>query len=413
MENNPDKVSTLVAFSASFVKILSSHRLPPTYVGVPRRRPSSKEVQFAWRSKSDSTTPSPRHVSFIVKDDSGHKRRMTKQEKKETKRRLLAEKKEEKRKRKGESMGETHGSGNEAGNFKEGDVSSLKLIEQLLQSNDSTKSSGAGNYHRLPVSSAAIEEELADLRGERDGVPPVALLPCMAWRTFEMGILSPQSAIIKCELDNLLAHAWAKSLKESLRGAEDVRAHEDLRPMAYQLVPEVWRRLFPDMSKAMDDASPVERYEGTDISLIPIRTRMDPLDSDKAVVCTLLHSRSNVHISCGSKFGCDFLLYDGPRTERHAFAGMRVIADGETPGSYDLHGYVRCLNTAGKLSLLAKVDRGGDVPRVAFVDLTLEKVLTAPRHAKRATKRARRDVGSNLAKKGNAPLPPEQPVIQS
>ncbi|KAI2503823.1 DUF547 containing protein [Fragilaria crotonensis] len=406
MENN-EEVSTLVAFSASFVKILSSHRLPPTYVGVPRRRPSSKEVQSAWRSKSDGA-PSPRNVSFIVKDDAGHERRMTKQEKKETKRRMLEEKQEEKRKR----MGKTNGGGNEGGARKEDEISPY-LVEQLLQCNDSSHSSGSGNYHRLPVSSAAIEEELADLRGDRDGVPPVALLPCMALQTFQMGILSPQSAIVKCELDNLLAQAWATSLKEGLREAEDVRSREDLRPMAYQLAPEVWRRLVPDMSKAMDDASIVERYEGIDFSLIPIRSRMDPLDSDKAVVCTLLHTRSNVHISCGSKFGCDFLLYDGPRTERHAFAGLRVIADGETPGAYDLHGYVRCLNTAGKLSLLAKVDRGGDIPRVAFVDLTLEKVLTAPRHAKRATKRARREVGNNLAKKGNPPLSLEQPVIYS
>ena len=400
MTGRKDEVSTLVAFSAAVVKILSAHRLPPTYVGVPRRRPSSKEVQSAWRSKSDDA-PSSKHVCFIVKDEAGNERRMTKQEKKATKRRMLEDKKELKRKHKGEHFGEGTVDGNEGNILGKEEDSSSMAFEQQVQCHESSDPSGHGNYHRLPVSSAAIEEELADLRGDRDGVPPVALLPCMALQAFRMGILSPQSATVKCELDNVLAKAWAIALKESLREAEEVRSRDDLRPMAYQLVPEVWHRLIPDMSKSMDDTSSVEKYEGKDLSWISIRPRMDPLDSDKAVVCSLLHSRSNVHISCGSKFGCDFLLYDGPRTERHAFAGLRVIADGEIPRAYDLHGYVRCLNTAGKLSLLAKVDRHGDLPKVAFVDLTLEKVLTAPRHAKRGTKRARRDVGNNLAKKVN------------
>jgi hypothetical protein len=51
------------------------------------------------------------------------------------------------------------------------------------------------------------------------------------------------------------------------------------------------------------------------------------------------------------------------------------------------------------LSLLAKVNRQGDVAKVAFIDLALEKILTAPRHAKRTVKKARRDMTKSLAKK--------------
>ena len=104
------------------------------------------------------------------------------------------------------------------------------------------------------------------------------------------------------------------------------------------------------------------------------------------------------HISDGAKFGCDYLLYDGPRQERHAFAGLRILppmTTGFPVNAYDLAGYVRCLNTAGKLALLATSivvddDDGDDTtmshhnekptPRqqrrkILFVDLALEKVV--------------------------------------
>ena len=104
------------------------------------------------------------------------------------------------------------------------------------------------------------------------------------------------------------------------------------------------------------------------------------------------------HISDGAKFGCDYLLYDGPRQERHAFAGLRILppmTTGFPVNAYDLAGYVRCLNTAGKLALLATsivVDDDDDDTttshheettttrrrqrrKILFVDLALEKVV--------------------------------------
>jgi hypothetical protein len=133
-----------------------------------------------------------------------------------------------------------------------------------------------------------------------------------------------------------------------------------------------------------------------------------------AAVVHVLHRNTTLHLSCGAKFGCDYLLYEGPRHDHHAFAGLRIIepaqlrppvSDGEevptvefppplpVPDPCDLAGYVRGLNTAGKLALLATVvpdvegviaapedwDPIGFPPssssyRVAIVDLALKKI---------------------------------------
>lgn len=57
------------------------------------------------------------------------------------------------------------------------------------------------------------------------------------------------------------------------------------------------------------------------------------------------------------------------------------------PRAYDLAGYVRCLNTAGKLALLATVVPARDDDKgysIAIIDLALEKV-----DVKRKPKRAK------------------------
>ena len=55
------------------------------------------------------------------------------------------------------------------------------------------------------------------------------------------------------------------------------------------------------------------------------------------------------------------------------------------PRAYDLAGYVRCLNTAGKLALLATVIHDDEMgPYVSIIDLALEKV-----DVKRKPKRAK------------------------
>jgi len=177
---------------------------------------------------------------------------------------------------------------------------------------------------------------------------------------------------------------------------------EDLRPMPYHLVPEVWTRMRPpEMSSKkashqelilLNEAS-VKYRQGVAWDFTQIGPSAP--QSDEAAVIELLHGGTRLHISCGAKFGCDYLIYDGPRNERHAFAGLRILRSKPTenhlplPSAYNLAGYVRCLNTAGKLALLATVVQEGDTSggikhRVAIVDLALEKIaVTTSRRPKK------------------------------
>jgi tRNA intron endonuclease, catalytic C-terminal domain len=385
-------VSLLIAFSSELNQKLLENRLPPTYVGVPRCRPSSKEVHLAWRGKSDVFVPRPK-VAYLVKNEDGTERRMNTQEKKEARKRMLEEMQVEREKIKemkknSENIDSTC--------HRLGDDTSLTLSS--LTGTESLDNLKKEAYYHVKVDSAAIKEELADLRRDREGVPPVALMPCMALQTSIFGVTSPTEVTPELSLDFSLAEEWSILLRDSFRGAEEIRSKEDIRPMAYKLVPEPWQRMMPTFNEAPETCTLHNTHQEKDWELFSIRHRMNPLDSDKEIICSLLYTHTKIHIGCGAKFGSDFLLYDGPRKERHAFAGLRVVLDGETPRAYDLHGYVRCLNTAGKLSLLAKVVRHGNAARVAFVDLALEKILTAPRHAKRGVKEARREVAKHLSK---------------
>ena len=310
------------------------------------------------------------------------------------------------------------------------------------------------------------------------------------------------------QYDHALSQQWATSLKESMRPAETVRMGEDsIRPMAYQLVPEPWTRLRPERhithpnvfqtklysagnggwafplaskDKGLPYPPPLSRDDEDGSSSSPawvaLPWRAGPTTNDNGwdmmatattAVLEYLHKETDYHWSCGAKFGADFLLYDGPRSQRHAFGGLRIILvpppppptttttarstnnghldlstattppttaaaaaapalAARMPSAYELAAYVRCLNTAGKLALLATVvvvddddDRSGTssgrsdgnpnhaemtpttTPRfkVAFVDVALEKILTAPTHQRYGRSEKRRDVAKNLAKK--------------
>jgi hypothetical protein len=313
------------------------------------------------------------------------------------------------------------------------------------------KEDSSTSYHQLAVNSAAMEQELAELRGERGGLPPVVLSAPMALQA--QGVLpgTEQNNLeqqqrgddngIKYMLmyDHALSEQWAKSLKESMLPADLVRQKEDMRPMAYQLTPEPWNRMRPHLNETkyetkirpsvFESSGPpqrrsiitmTEQSSATTIipdtcqwAKMPCRPPSSDFDVDISILFEYLYRDTPFHVSCGAKFGSDFLIYDGPREERHAFAGLRVLssasAKGDTrlplPTAYSLSGYVRCLNTAGKLALLATVlreprDDGKTILyRIALVDVALEKILTAPTHHKRARTQVRRDVTQNLAKK--------------
>ena len=473
--NSSSTVRALVVLSRSWVSRLTTNdvRLPPTYVGVRRIRPSCQEVRSALTggdaASSNAAAQAAAAVVYKVKDENGCERRMTKQEKKELKLRMKKERAEEKRRKRkademtkqqqqqqqqtttddneiakddtkepskdtkesnGESTAETDDSAKKC-HWKEkvsesngnDDKDAANLADGVEKSNgtlSNNNGTSSSRYHELTVNRLAMDEELADLRGERVGVPPVAMSMAMGVQVSSLGGVRVEPS---AGLDDALSQAWATSITESMQEAIQVRQKEDLRPMAYRLVPEVWKRLRPaslvpgvattghkprenaannnNNTKQDDDDDNKDSDELDSACLwMTIRHRVDPLDADRIVTLDVLYNQTGCHVSCGAKFGCDYLLYDGPRQERHAFAGLRIVeaANNRMPTAYDLAGYVRCLNTAGKLALLAKVVRGDGSPRVALVDLALEKILTAPTHTKRARKSARKQVGKHLAK---------------
>ncbi len=332
---------------------------------------------------------------------------------------------------------------------------------------------------------------------------------------------------ITTNMDPILSEQWAKQLlNDALIPADISRSKEEMRPMAYRIVPEVWKRLCPDslwtastsVSAAMegndDDtatAATASVYPTTtqasstgggttnttlstiattnschyspchddEYSLARLRhpcssstaatsSSASPYyDEDAYLIFQHLHQHStNLHIACGALFGCDFLLYDGHRDERHSFAGVRIYCcksrrssrddtsgdvkeekeeenknrDGihndqllPIPSAYDMAGFVRTMNSARKIALLATVVReevqheedhgeGGEDDansspqpprmmtttsskpsyRIAIVDLALEKVLTAPTHIRKGNTNKRRsedDAANGLAKR--------------
>lgn len=321
-------------------------------------------------------------------------------------------------------------------------------------------------YVHLNINQAAMEQELADLRGDRDGVPPVVLpfpLVNMALKYQKSLFFSNESkngsqienqgwpnnqnlpTNVKEEiiLDDKLATRWVRQLKHSISIAEQLRQMEkNTRPMPYKLTPEVWARLRPiklgttsiqhDVAEMPNDFGLLPQqssFDNNDTKLLSEETANDKatsnsiassggddiiikkevsddvimpkkswnwcqirswkdspkqkiFDATTKIVVEMLYKDTNLHIACGSKFGCDYLLYDGPRNERHAFAGLRILPfptanQPETKrltsnkddnkrkdtkyllfpqqNPYELSGYVRCLNTAGKLALLATV----------------------------------------------------------
>jgi hypothetical protein len=342
-----------------------------------------------------------------------------------------------------------------------------------------------GGYYTFPsadkvLASSLVKEEIADLCGEREGVPPVAL-PYSMMRLLGGAFANTTttttggipSRMFRAVLDIELSQQWATRLKDSMELAETLRDQdESIRKMPYVLEPEAWTRKRPDTlllvmsTTAGPDATvptppatrsdaaaeapataaepdPIEslsprswfgcQYDTTDPSqgtneLVRQQRQQEQQRREvcDAAVVQLLHSRTRLHVSCGAKFGCDYLLYQGSRNDHHAFAGLRVLVpaisdacgsaagdngaaesdaeDGTTsrsdpvlerlplPTPYDMAGYVRGLNTAGKLALLATaVLVGGDdadhqyksreghsdpIPtyRVAVVDLALKKV---------------------------------------
>jgi len=285
----------------------------------------------------------------------------------------------------------------------------------------------ASNYFQLQPDRGEVQEEIDEIlsadRAAYNNIPAYLTAPMvtLAQKKGLLGTKSPIESKLCADfaIDDELAQEWCHAITKAMAEAEEVRAKEDMRPMAYKLVPEPWKRLRESCKQvpsenAISDIGTLGEVQNTENYVVyadNIRARKEMLDETHSIFYDCLyHQFSNLHISCGAKFGSDYLLYDGNRKERHAFAGVRILTteigqDGQVifplPTPYDLQGFVRCLNTAGKLALLATVvTRNEGEQRVVVVDLALEKILSAPTHLRKQnkSKEARKKVGENLAK---------------
>lgn len=364
----------VIVFSSAIAKRLVEDRLPTTYVGVRRLRPSSRSVALAVAGKTEEEHRTVRHkvVYKIFDETTGIERRMTSSEKK-AKKSELRSKKRKLEAAEPQDKEEAVVTGEEKEPIEPPDVDQSEASEaRHLPGSPQKKSSGSGEspYVQLKVDRSLIEDEISDLRGEREGVPPVFLPPPIS------RLLSDRDRLI-VKIDDEWAVTWGLTLKATFQLAEERRVNEELRPMPYHVVPEVWSRLRPETIGVVSTSDSSCKQLPADSTLSAVMHQKVPMDMNTCAILQLLHIGTGLHLSCGAKFGCDYLIYDGPRSQRHAFAGLRMVpSNNPYPTAYDLAGYVRTLNTAGKLALLATVEKRDDTYFVAILDLALIKIAT-------------------------------------
>lgn len=505
--------ATTILFSKEFVKDLElKHRIPPTSVGVRRTKPSSKAVLSELRRQKRERKNKNKESSKIDEVGATSESLVTNSEE--------VKKKDE---RNGDDEKNVHtvvdvgGNGIQSPSLKRKheeleSTDDMKVKEEETKKKDdnnttaeesneqeetpntpqNVKSSESEekeqqphrrvhNYFQFEINPQAIQEEIAELRNEDRKAynnlpvmlsPPMTkiCLPLLQTNNDSKGFdkVKDQPNII---INDNLATKWAETLHKGIKVEEIERNKEDLRPLAYKLMPEAWTRLRPksndNENSTEAEIAKDEKDEGTkesddqvmesemssthteevlsltckNIRLTLSDNELSWYDKSHEIVYSCIHNQfPNFHISCGSKFGCDYLIYDGCRMERHAFAGLRILTapvqnlheilpndNGEEdnndklfplPKPHNLTGYVRCLNTAGKLALLALVVKEDSIEttdgmkpqdpssnksnckyHVAIVDLALEKVLTAQAHVRKKAKKNRKVVGLNLDKK--------------
>jgi len=395
----------------------------------------------------------------VIDEETGIERRMNSQEKKRLKLELRKKKAEQKRRQRQQQrqqqqqhqQQQKQGSNSkkrkqpeelssqrpETDSVEEKDDEDLELAvdptASKIEQNDDDDDESSDRVRRerdgdvLPVALSSALTRQALLEGRSLRVAPKNNI-CATTNTNDDIIIRPHSVV----MDDDLSCKWATELRQSMLPAEEIRHREDLRPLPYILQPEVWKRNRPPVLG--DTRSNREETNGNDVGgqhpmvsgasrpnddsadgrdwafcrIHPVGSVPDNCRVDHEVVIQLLHFGTNIHISCGAKFGCDYLLYDGPRQDCHAFAGLRVLHCRQNsrdlssvpaalpqlpiPSTYDMTAYVRCLNTAGKLALVATVVREDDEDatkgstsyRVAIVDLALEKVVVGrPRNTRK------------------------------
>lgn len=382
-----------ILFSRERVKSIEfDSRLPPNSIGARRMRPSSKEVMRALKTQKRFK----KQLATKTNNSSSN----------------------------GQSLRNDDGDDDHENSYESESVEKDHSFENTV------------GYERFAFKeeSLQIQEEIDEItcsdRAAYKNLPAILTYP-MVQQGQALGLIPLQSSPVaraprEISLDDEMAQSWAHAIQKSMEKAEQVRNEENMRPMAYRLVPEPWKRhrdacagQVPTSDHIGEDKDD-SRYECSSsidemksiVFTAPIYSGNEELQTAHAVFFEYFYRNfQKLHTSCGAKFGCDYLLYDGNRKERHAFGGVRILPskvvnnkqiEYPLPTAYDLHGFVRGLNTAGKLALLVTVIKEGDSFRIAVIDLALEKILTAPTHLKKKQKLSdpvlRKNIGEHLAK---------------
>lgn len=297
----------------------------------------------------------------------------------------------------------------------------------------SSSSIGALDEYYNDGMNKSAKEDASSLKGGKIcHLPPVMLTPAATCIAQDMGLIDCSSAVPRNKegvkkgypkiktavMDPNLSSQWATKLQQSMIPIEVSRANEKIRPMAYRVVPQVWKRHCPEslwtVEEDVKDSSNVcssskesakkeekevqlenpkdtvmsgnnrvnatpttqDHHEYTCSHMVTLRDPSLQHDTDTCAIIQHLHQQSKLHITCGATFGCDFLLYDGNREDTHSFAGLRVCCSTNSmvtsccirsnveegiqfpiPTAYDMYGFVRSMNTARKIALLATVVR--------------------------------------------------------
>lgn len=437
-----DGARSAVIFSRELVRKLEGpgFRLPATYIGVRQVRPAGGKTKEAGAKRKRGTTEiscvntgdvcdewspnvictniqpaangtvrtediTPYPITFKVTNPDGTERRMTAQEKKKLKNEMKQAKQLARKEQKQIEVKERIRIDKE----KKRERKKLKLMakqKRLQNTNDSEEHEQEEHKGTDESNSPTQEDQDEETERKYRGNPPVILTPAGTRVAVELGALyskTTQDANFITALDDDLAKEWAAQIQVSMVPAEQHRAKEDIRQMPYKLVPEVWKRLRPvstDRQIFMTDK--VDSGPNTDYSTTPLRNSAPSYDDSAYFIFKHLHQHFNLHLACGARFGCDYLLYDGKREEKHSFAGLRIYTATDDsndmlplPSAYDMHGFVRAMNTARKLALIATVKRSKDNPnvaRVAIVDMALEAILTADTHIRKGNTEKRKCV---------------------
>ena len=335
----------LVLLDAPHMKrVQTTYRLPGTYIGVRRIRPSSRAVALAAASRKLALIePLPRMTFKVADPMTGVERRMTKAEKRAAKQERQRVMKERTQQAKAAQQAEQNiKQDTQVDNEQQLGQDEDEKLEPSLEArvaeagaatganhapgehnNDKTHEAAAINnedddkYYYFKITEASLEQELADLRGERSQVPPILLSPGQAHVAAAYNLVPPNTTatssadttaigIRNIPINDEYAQQWAAALRASMMPANETRRAEDLRSMVYDIVPQVWKRLRPCFS-INGDLEPSESWDASGLeetSRMTLPCTLRPpleIDNDWNLLTQALYRGNDIHMGCGAK----------------------------------------------------------------------------------------------------------------